>query len=132
MRKHLACETGRNVQICANVPSEVRKRFKTDQTGTSKEGGTTQSTLFQAFAQQQAGSVDEAWLDFFVQNDLAFNVANSSSYKQLNACLMSATKAIKPPSAWQLANRLLDKGYSQAKAQVLLRFVCLQVDKNVV
>jgi hypothetical protein len=65
--------------------------------------------LHEVLANQQADSVDDAWLDFFVENDLAFNAANSDSYKRLNSTLMGAPKGSKAPTAWKLSNALLDK-----------------------
>jgi hypothetical protein len=80
MREHLVGEAESNEIACPFAPKVIKDRYKTteDRRGSSI---TAQRTSVQTFASPVAASVEHAWFEFFLQNDIAFNVSNSSSHK---------------------------------------------------
>jgi hypothetical protein len=104
---HLGGIKGQHIDICSNVPKEVRNQFKPVP---APSRFATQSDADNLFGKStKKDTTDNAVEDFFVENAIAFNVAESSSFKAMCSALKTAGEPYKPPSRKQLAGGLLDE-----------------------
>jgi hypothetical protein len=113
---HLGGTKGHHIDICAKVPKEVRDQFKPVAAPVRLATQADADSLFRKTTKKDA--TDNAIEDFFVENAIAFNVAESSSFKAMCSTLKTAGESYKPPSRKQLAGGLLDECVKRTEATV--------------
>ncbi|XP_042502072.1 uncharacterized protein LOC122079561 [Macadamia integrifolia] len=134
VKAHLACLTGHDVQICTKVPDHAQaeasaemnlsasKKKRTNETLESGIGSTSslgrsihQTTMVELAAKQDKKSLEKMIGEFFVKNNISFNVIQTESFIQMmkGACVYGQGFVI--PSYSTLRTRLIP----EAKVEIM-------------
>lgn len=135
-RAHLAGVSGHGIAACPHVSSQVRAEAASTFTSSNSSkdsragsGGPTR-TIEACVRRANSKVADSAIADFFFQNSIPFNVANTKSYEMMIKALTAQPVSYSRPSAWRLANPLLDAKYKSVQAEVCCHTPSLHVLGN--
>jgi hypothetical protein len=106
-RAHLGKIRGKGIDICTKVPDDVYEQYKAPAPVPALKA--TQADADRLFGKShQKDSTDAAVAEFFYDNAIAFNVADSDSFKNMCRKLTEAGVGYKAPHRKALSTTLLD------------------------
>lgn len=122
---HIACVSGKGVAPCPKAPYDIKMIFK-EKYEPSAAGssvvrqGKVQGPLESCWKTIDIAECDKAIATFFYANRISFNVANSAAFKDMIRAIASKAPptAYKLPSAYRLAQPLLNDQYKSTKQKV--------------
>ncbi|XP_042510882.1 uncharacterized protein LOC122086211 [Macadamia integrifolia] len=134
VKAHLACLTGHDFQICTKVPDHVQveasaemnlsasKKKRMNETLKSGIGSTNshgrsihQTTMVELIAQQDKKSLENMIGEFFVKNNISFNVIQTESFIQMMKGACAYGQGFVIPSCSTLRTRLIP----EAKVEIM-------------
>ncbi|KAK6131527.1 hypothetical protein DH2020_034734 [Rehmannia glutinosa] len=127
IKSHLSGITGRDIDICANVPDDVQAKAFLAIGGSNKKAKTTevsnraeeqgnhsslpkglqQSTVPGIYKKKDKDEVDKKLAKFFTLNNIAFNVVQKESFKEFLRAIMDYGPSYKIPSYSVLRTKLI-------------------------
>jgi hypothetical protein len=79
-KAHLGCVSRRGIAFCPSVRRDIKKKYASQ----LAQSDPMSRVLHLAFGRATGEDIDSAWDDFVYENNIAFNAANSDSYKRLH------------------------------------------------